>query len=113
MGMDTYYHHAIDESHCFICDSGSHLEDSCPHRERSPSVHLLRMSARVLRATGGTDDYGNLNLREGQSVMIALFDTNKALYNKYSGTIFDCFYHDDRIGDLMLELNREDENTPT
>ena len=40
---------------------------------------------------------GNPNLRLGQSLMIALHDLDKNLYDKINGTVYDPFYSDIKI----------------
>ena len=36
-------------------------------------------------------------LREGQSLMVALFEINPNLFKEISGSVFDCFYDDKKI----------------
>ena len=43
-------------------------------------------------------------LREGQSIMNALFEVNPILYKEISGSEFDCFYDDTKISAFWNKL---------
>lgn len=46
----------------------------------------------------------NPDIRNGQAFMIVLHDMFPDIYNRVTGTEYDCFYNDAKIFNLMAEI---------
>jgi len=61
---------------------------------------------KLLRTFGDIMDNGDGHLRKGQAFMIALSRIRYDLYEKITGTEYDCFYDDNKVMKFLRYINQ-------